>query len=95
MCGGSNASTSEVKKQPVPKKKCKNLIKIEPKANPDYGQQTINPISRLIQITQAKKEKDPVYTLVAEKGMPRRREFIMQVGGRETFRLTELQVAFR
>jgi hypothetical protein len=47
--------------------------------NPDYGQQSINPISRLIQIQQAKKEKDPVYTLVAEKGMPRRREFIMQV----------------
>ena len=50
------------------------------KANPDYGQQSINPISRLIQIQQAKKEKDPVYTLVAEKGQPRRREFIMQVG---------------
>lgn len=50
------------------------------KANPDYGQQSINPISRLIQIQQAKKEKDPVYALVAEKGVPRRREFIMQVG---------------
>ena len=50
------------------------------KANPDYGQQSINPISRLIQIQQAKKEKDPVYALVAEKGVPRRREFVMQVG---------------
>lgn len=63
----------------VPKKKSKNLIKIEQKANPDYGQ-SINPISRLIQIQQAKKEKDPVYTLVAERGMPRRREFVMEVG---------------
>ena len=41
--------------------------------------QTINPISRLIQIQQAKKEKEPVYTLIAERGMPRRREFVMQV----------------
>jgi hypothetical protein len=44
----------------------------------EYGQ-SINPISRLIQIQQAKKEKEPVYTLIAEKGMPRRREFVMQV----------------
>ena len=57
--------------------------------------QTINPISRLIQvpslaslgqinnciqIQQAKKEKEPVYSLIAERGMPRRREFVMQVG---------------
>ena len=60
------------------KKKSKNLIKLEQKANPDYGQ-SINPISRLIQIQQAKKQKEPVYTLIAERGMPRRREFVMQV----------------
>ena len=48
------------------------------KAVPDYGV-GINPISRLIQIQQAKKEKEPVYTLVAERGLPRRREFVMQV----------------
>ena len=48
--------------------------------------QSINPISRLIQIQQARKEKEPVYILVAERGMPRRREFVMQVSvsvGRE------------
>ena len=61
------------------KKKSRNLIKIEQKSNPEYGQ-NINPISRLIQIQQAKKEKEPVYTLIAERGMPRRREFVMQVG---------------
>ena len=60
------------------KKKSRNLIKIEQKSNPEYGQ-NINPISRLIQIQQAKKEKEPVYTLIAERGMPRRREFVMQV----------------
>ena len=50
----------------------------EQKAALEYGQ-GINPISRLIQIQQAKKEKEPVYTLLAERGVPRRREFIMQV----------------
>ena len=29
--------------------------------------------------TKARKEKEPVYSLVAERGMPRRREFVMQV----------------
>ena len=45
---------------------------------PEYGA-GINPISRLIQIQQAKKEKEPVYTLVTERGLPRRREFVIQV----------------
>ncbi len=39
----------------------------------------MNPISRLAQIQQAKKEKEPEYMLLSERGMPRRREFIMQV----------------
>uniref|UniRef100_A0A3P8VMU4 Double-stranded RNA-binding protein Staufen homolog 2 n=1 Tax=Cynoglossus semilaevis TaxID=244447 RepID=A0A3P8VMU4_CYNSE len=46
--------------------------------NPNYGQ-GMNPISRLAQIQQAKKEKEPEYLLLSERGMPRRREFIMQV----------------
>merc|ERR1719410_840876 len=72
--------------------KSRNLIKAESKeglipgsggvvvagTGPEQGA-TINPISRLIQIQQAKKEKEPVYTLIAERGMPRRREFVMQV----------------
>lgn len=45
---------------------------------PEYGQ-GMNPISRLAQIQQAKKEKEPEYLLLSERGMPRRREFIMQV----------------
>ena len=53
-------------------------IEISVEFVPEYGQ-SINPISRLIQIQQAKKEKEPIYTLIAEKGMPRRREFVMQV----------------
>ncbi|XP_059099277.1 double-stranded RNA-binding protein Staufen homolog isoform X2 [Tigriopus californicus] len=67
-------------KKPSPtKKKSRNLIKVDQKENPEYGGLTINPISRLIQIQQAKREKEPVYTLVAERGVPRRRDFVMQV----------------
>lgn len=39
----------------------------------------MNPISRLAQIQQAKKDKEPDYVLLSERGMPRRREFVMQV----------------
>lgn len=66
----------KVKKKPVVKKKNRNLIK-EQKVDPQYGQ-GINPISRLIQIQQAKKEREPVYTVIDERGEPRQREFIMQ-----------------
>ncbi|KPP64112.1 hypothetical protein Z043_117580, partial [Scleropages formosus] len=49
-----------------------------PPTGPEYGQ-GMNPISRLAQIQQAKKEKEPEYVLLSERGMPRRREFVMQV----------------
>lgn len=65
----------------INKKKNRNLIKSEiqqQKADPNYGV-GINPISRLIQIMQAQKKKEPVYTLITERGLPRRREFIVQV----------------
>ncbi|KAH0617638.1 hypothetical protein JD844_016085 [Phrynosoma platyrhinos] len=48
------------------------------KTGPEYGQ-GMNPISRLAQIQQAKREKEPEYLLLSEKGMPRCREFVMQV----------------
>lgn len=50
----------------------------EQKAKPEYADD-INPISRLIQIQQAKKEREPEYTLLEERGVPRRREFVMEV----------------
>ncbi|XP_034143465.1 double-stranded RNA-binding protein Staufen homolog 1 isoform X3 [Esox lucius] len=58
------------------KKKTKSIIKLQ--TSPEYGQ-GMNPISRLAQIQQAKKEKEPEYSMVTERGLPRRREFIMQV----------------
>nr|XP_023650477.1 double-stranded RNA-binding protein Staufen homolog 2 isoform X1 [Paramormyrops kingsleyae] len=61
-----------------PKIRCKKRPKTILKTGPEYGQ-GMNPISRLAQIQQAKKEKEPEYVLLSERGMPRRREFVMQV----------------
>ncbi|XP_063219361.1 double-stranded RNA-binding protein Staufen homolog 2 [Bacillus rossius redtenbacheri] len=76
------ATMARLKRKTNPgKKKTRNLIKVyqqEQKAEPDYGEY-INPISRLIQIQQAKKEREPVYSLLEERGVPRRREFVMEV----------------
>lgn len=64
------------KPQLTVKKKPRNLIKEQQK--PEFTED-VNPISRLIQIQQAKKEKEPIYTLIEERGAPRRREFIIEV----------------
>ncbi|XP_027630969.1 double-stranded RNA-binding protein Staufen homolog 1 isoform X8 [Tupaia chinensis] len=62
--------------KPRIKKKTKPTVKLQ--ASPEYGQ-AMNPISRLAQIQQAKKDKEPEYVLLTERGLPRRREFVMQV----------------
>ncbi|XP_031423901.1 double-stranded RNA-binding protein Staufen homolog 1 isoform X2 [Clupea harengus] len=67
---------STEKTPPRIKKKAKSIVKLQ--TSPEYGQ-GMNPISRLAQIQQAKKEKEPEYILVTERGLPRRREFIMKV----------------
>ncbi|CAN2389835.1 positive regulation by virus of viral protein levels in host cell [Pristimantis euphronides] len=64
------------KMKPRIKKKTKSIVKLP--TSPEYGQ-GMNPISRLAQIQQAKKDKEPEYSLVTERGLPRRREFVMQV----------------
>lgn len=56
------------------KKKPKQIIK--PEAEPA---EELNPISRLMQIQQSKKDMEPVYLLLEQRGTPRRREFVMQV----------------
>ena len=48
------------------------------KTDPNYGV-GINPISRLIQVQQAEQKKEPVFTLITERSLLRRREFVMQV----------------
>jgi double-stranded RNA-binding protein Staufen len=48
------------------------------KKDPQYGQH-INPISRLIQVMQSRKEKEPEFCLIGERGQNRYREFVVQV----------------
>ncbi|KAM5304536.1 double-stranded RNA-binding protein Staufen homolog 1 isoform 7-T16 [Glossophaga mutica] len=62
--------------KPRIKKKTKPIVRVQ--SGPEHGQ-VMNPISRLAQIQQAKKDKEPEYMLLTERGLPRRREFVMQV----------------
>lgn len=48
------------------------------KKDPHYGQH-INPISRLIQVMQGRKEDEPAFRLVGERGQNRYREFVVEV----------------
>ncbi|UYV61489.1 STAU1 [Cordylochernes scorpioides] len=69
-------TVQKVKKKPIIKKKTRNLIKEQ---KPDlHFSQSINPISRLIQIQHAKKDREPIYTVTAERGESRMREFVIQ-----------------
>jgi double-stranded RNA-binding protein Staufen len=67
--------STKPKKSATKPKQSKNLIKNI------AGLSTVgmNPISRLIQIQQAKKEKEPTFSLIAENGAPRCCEFVIQV----------------
>lgn len=58
------------------KKKTRNLIKEQAEGS---GPDEVNAISQLIQIQQARKEKEPVYTVLDERGTARRREFTIEV----------------
>lgn len=63
------------KRRAPPKKRARNLVRDQQAATPPCE---VNPISRLIQIQQAKKEMEPTYVLVSERGDPRQREFVLQ-----------------
>ncbi|XP_011505196.1 PREDICTED: double-stranded RNA-binding protein Staufen homolog 2 [Ceratosolen solmsi marchali] len=76
-----NIRNLRLKRKPsATRKKSRNLIKVyqEPRTESDSSDE-VNPISRLVQIQQAKREREPMYNIVEEKGAPRRREFIMKV----------------
>ncbi|BES91831.1 Double-stranded RNA Hypothetical protein motif [Nesidiocoris tenuis] len=87
---GFTGSLSRMKRKPnANKKKSRNLIKDttpstgstqqdQPKSESDTVED-MNPISRLIHIQQAKREKEPVYTLREERGMSRQKVFVMEV----------------
>lgn len=83
----SNRPVGRVKKRsvtvtPVVKKKPRNLIKDVVRTS-DNGvvveDEVTNPISRLLRIQQARKQKDPVYTVIEERGQQRRKEFVIEV----------------
>ncbi|KHJ93122.1 hypothetical protein OESDEN_06973 [Oesophagostomum dentatum] len=48
------------------------------KMDPTYGHQ-INPVSRLIQVLQARNEEEPQFELISEQGQSRYKEFTVQV----------------
>ncbi|XP_012226621.1 double-stranded RNA-binding protein Staufen homolog 2 isoform X2 [Linepithema humile] len=75
-----NRSMRVKRKPPATKKKSRNLIKVyqEPRSESEASEE-VNPVSRLVQIQQAKREREPIYNLIDEKGAPRRREFVMEV----------------
>lgn len=68
------------------KKKSKSLLKTSPE-DPNFGAPGLHPVSRLVQILQAKNEREPEFTVIEERPlmeragphMVRRREFTMQV----------------
>ncbi|VDM41401.1 unnamed protein product [Toxocara canis] len=66
------------KKASIPKEvKRKTIIK-DMKMDPGYGHQ-INPVSRLMQVMQARKENEPKFQLIAEHGQSRYKEFVVEV----------------
>ena len=80
-----NASNNRFDLMKLRKSKAKNIVKIK-KTSPDYGKGSINPISRLIQIQQAKKEPEPEFTFIVQNKKKleqnhrnKRTEFVIQV----------------
>lgn len=63
------------------KKKARNLIRdvAQSDNNTAVEDEVTNPISRLLRIQQARKLKDPVYTVIEERGQQRRKEFVIEV----------------
>uniref|UniRef100_A0A914ECN9 DRBM domain-containing protein n=1 Tax=Acrobeloides nanus TaxID=290746 RepID=A0A914ECN9_9BILA len=61
----------------VKEAKRKTIVK-DMKLNPQYGQH-INPVSRLIQVMQIRKEPEPIFRLIGEHGQNRSREFTVEV----------------
>ena len=86
--GGNTDNAQPDANQPkkLRKNKAKNIVKLK-KTSPEYGKGSINPISRLIQIQQAKKEPEPEFKLITSNPnnqnkkfeYNRRHEFIIQV----------------
>lgn len=71
---------AEEREKPQPKgkgrnKKKSNVIKETEKQSPDIS---LHPVSRLAQIQQAAKEREPIYQVISERSVARKKEFVMQ-----------------
>lgn len=69
---------------PNARRRTRNLIKeiIPIDASPDGStieDESTNPISRLIRIQQARKQREPTYVVMEERGQQRRKEFVIEV----------------
>uniref|UniRef100_A0A915CVQ0 DRBM domain-containing protein n=1 Tax=Ditylenchus dipsaci TaxID=166011 RepID=A0A915CVQ0_9BILA len=62
----------------VPKENKRKTIIKDKKMDPEYGHH-INPVSRLIQVTQMRNEPEPVFKLLGEQGASRYKIFIIEV----------------
>lgn len=56
-------------------KKKPSLVKEKEEAFPDLS---LHPVSRLAQIQQAAKEREPIYQVISERSVARKKEFVMQ-----------------
>nr|CAG4652119.1 EOG090X0C5Y [Triops cancriformis] len=75
-----NALGSKLKNKTVlPKKKPKNLVKDTTPVHSEECALAMDPVSRLMQLQQARKGREPVFTLISDKGNPRKPEFVVQV----------------
>ena len=48
-------------------------------SNSHTGAKPQDPISYLVQLQQGRKEKEPVFSVISERGIPRQPEFVVQV----------------
>lgn len=79
-----NIRSVAVSLNPPPKRRSRNLIKeIVPTDGSSEGStiedESTNPISRLIRIQQSRKQREPSYTVIEERGQQRRKEFVIEV----------------
>lgn len=74
-------SKRQVAQAPIVKKKPRNLIKevVRTENGAVAEDEVTNPISRLLRIQQARKQKDPIYVVIEERGQQRRKEFVIEV----------------
>jgi len=80
-CGETNPPRLRPKSKSVaPRKKPRNLVKeVTSASNSHTGAKPQDPISYLVQLQQGRKEKEPVFSVISERGIPRQPEFVVQV----------------